>query len=193
MKTTTTCFFIMSIIMILVSCSQDGVSPIADSQEIVINDFLSKGPPKNNDLSATSDDGTYTESASCLVKYIRKSDSYNSASLKTWSGSYLYIDYNSLIPPEELQGKTVTITMLMEKDLVNNELIYTFGPNGCEFSTPAQLWLSWKDLGSVNATLYYLDEDGNRVEHLPDDVDLYDQKMLINIDHFSRYAVAYSN
>jgi len=48
-------------------------------------------------------------------------------------------------------------------------------------------------LASPDATLYYLNEDGTREEHLPDQIDVCNKHMCIYIDHFSRYALAYSN
>ena len=83
--------------------------------------------------------------------------------------------------------------MAVTKDQESNELIFTFGPHGCEFILPAELCLSWKFTNSNNARLYYLDKHGNKREHLPDQIDIKNKRMIININHFSRYAVAYSN
>ena len=39
----------------------------------------------------------------------------------------------------------------------------------------------------------FLDEQGNRIEELPEQIDIYNKQMRIRIHHVSRYAVAYSN
>ena len=85
------------------------------------------------------------------------------------------------------------ITMMAEKDPLTNEIIFTFGPAGCTFETPGEVWLNYSDLNSPNARLFYLDEDGNRLEELPEQIDVFNKQMCIRINHFSRYALAYSN
>ncbi len=130
---------------------------------------------------------------SCTLNYIQNIDEYTAGSIEFENGSFLKIPVKSLTPPEELSGKNVVITMAVNKDSVNNELNFTFGPHGCEFKIPAKLCLSWKQLNCERATLYYLDESGNRKEHLPEQVDYSNKRMILQIKHFSRYAVAYSN
>jgi hypothetical protein len=96
-------------------------------------------------------------------------------------------------PPDHPSGETVIITMMAEKDPLTNEIIFTFGPSGCTFDTPAEIWFNWSDLGYDTARLYYLGKDGTRIEELPDQIDVYNRMMCIRINHFSRYALAYSN
>jgi hypothetical protein len=110
------------------------------------------------------------------------------------SGSSFILQPESLIPPGEISwGDNVTITMTVEKDLLNNTLIYTFGPSGCLFEPAAILWISWSDLGTETANLYYVQKNGRFIKETPDDIDYEGKKFKVLIGHFSRYAVAYSN
>ena len=152
---------------------------------------------QNSDILSSSSEESVNEKiiqeGSCVMTYLEDIDSYTAASICMKNGSYLKISAKSLIPPAELKGTDVGITMAYDWDKENNELIFTFGPHGCEFSEPAKLCLSWKELNTNNATLYYLDEKGNHVEQLPDQIDTSKKRMCLDIKHFSRYAVAYSN
>ncbi|MBN1406334.1 MAG: hypothetical protein JW956_01015 [Calditrichaceae bacterium] len=138
-------------------------------------------------------DGGLSEESSFVSEYVEDKNFYTPVLITISNGSFLRIPNKSLVPPEYLSGENVEITMTVTNDQENNELLFQFGPHGCEFSSPAELCLSWKTTNSKNATLYYLDEQGNRKEHLPDQVDVVNKRMIIYINHFSRYAVAYSN
>ena len=93
-------------------------------------------------------------------------------------------------PPGTPERARVTLTMLVEKDKDRMELIFTFGPSGCQFSPAGEVWLDWKDLHSEEATLYYIDENGAYIPQTPDHVDKQGRRMKIYIDHFSRYALS---
>jgi hypothetical protein len=138
-------------------------------------------------------DGSLNEEGSCLSYYSENEDFYTPVSIVISNGSFLRVPIKSLRPPQDFIGKVVEITMEVTRDQESNELIFTFGPHGCEFTQPAELCLSWKTTNSSNATLYYLDENNNKREHIPDQIDLDNKRMIIYINHFSRYAVAYSN
>jgi len=200
-------FFIISIIPVIIGCSQDGISPLDDSnnQEVIIQDFASKKPVNSPDLNTdfrlleTSDAtsasiGAYPQVTSVTVQYFKNWGQYKGAICNLENGSFFEFYNGSLSPPQYIPwGDEVTITMRADRDALSGELIYSFGPSGCTFDTPAKLWLDYSDLGTDEATLYYLDTDGNRIEHLPDNIDFYNKRMCIYIDHFSRYAIAYSN
>ena len=81
--------------------------------------------------------------------------------------------------------------MNVDYDQVKNELIFEFGPHGCQFSPAARVKLDYNPLGINIATLYYIDENGNYIEQTPDYININKKYMMINLDHFSRYAVAY--
>ncbi len=125
-------------------------------------------------------------------------DSYNKTTgIYTYGGGNLQVNSSStfhllggaLTPPAELLGDKVTITMLVEKDDVNNQLIFTFGPSGCSFSPSAEVWLDWSDLGISAPKLYYVESNGNYIEQAADSIDLQGQRLSLHIDHFSRYAI----
>lgn len=163
----------------------------ACSKDSEILSLESKSQAGNNEAKLI--DGSLYEEGSFLSEYVEDKDFYKPVLISISNGSFLRIPNKSLLPPEDLVGKDVEITMTVTNDVENNELLFQFGPHGCEFIIPAELCLSWKTTNSKNATLYYLDEQGNRNEHLPDQIDILNKRMIININHFSRYAVAYSN
>ena len=141
-----------------------------------------------------SDDNKYPQTASCVVRFFKNWDGYRGSSCQVPNGSFFEFYHGALNPPESVPwGEELTITMKVEMDPVNRELIYSFSPAGCAFDPPAKMWLDWSDLGSASATLFYLNEDGTRTEQSPDQIDVPNKHMCIYIDHFSRYALAYSN
>ena len=134
-------------------------------------------------------DKNYAVSGSTTLKF--KKRAYKGGKIKLDQGSKLTIAKNSLTPPPGTPaGAKVTITMNVE--LVNGELIFTFGPHGCQFDPPAELRIDYGDLGVELPTLYYV-ENGEYVKQAPDHVDTKGKFMLLHFDHFSRYAVAWSN
>ena len=134
-------------------------------------------------------DKNYAVSGSKTLKF--KKGAYKGGKIQLDQGSKLTIAKNSLTPPPGTPaGAKVTITMNVE--LVNDELIFTFGPHGCQFDPPAELRIDYSDLGVELPTLYYV-ENGEYVKQAPDHIDTRGKFMLLNFDHFSRYAVAWSN
>jgi hypothetical protein len=139
-------------------------------------------------------DSDYPQSASCVVRYFKNWGYYRGSSCNIPNGSFFEFGHGTLVPPENIPlGDELTITMRCDRDPVSGELIFSFGPSGCQFDPPAKVWLDWSELGSPSAMLYYLKEDGGREEQLPDQIDVNNKHMCIYIDHFSRYALAYSN
>ncbi|MCH7480185.1 MAG: hypothetical protein IIC79_02210 [Chloroflexi bacterium] len=82
--------------------------------------------------------------------------------------------------------------MQAEKGQADNELVFAFGPSGCQFNPPAEVWLDYSDLQLRKATLYLIEEDGTYTEQTPYDIDSQGQRMSLLIHHFSRYALAWS-
>ena len=182
-------FFTVLIVLIFTGCSEQ-TAPFENSPDVK---RIRTTDTKQLLVEPTQSKFQYPQASETIVYYIKKQKAYDGAALKLPNGSTFVIEYQTLIPPSHLYGNDITVTMQVEKNELNNELIYSFGPSGCQFDPPAELWLRWADLGSDYATLYYLDDAGNRIEHLPDNIDQYDRKMNIRIDHFSRYAMAYSD
>jgi hypothetical protein len=144
--------------------------------------------------SSTSGKDSYPQSASTTLRYWRKQKAYAQGSMLLLNGSQFAIPYASLTPPAGTpEGAEVTITFTVKKDEINNELIYEFGPSGCAFSPSAEVWMKWSDLlPEGNPKLFYIENDGSYVEQQPDQIDYLGQWMKININHFSRYAIAFS-
>ena len=140
---------------------------------------------------------TYPQSAARTFHYGMGSDDtgegYEGGNIMLSNGSTFHIEHGALTAPKGTQlDADVTITILVEKDEVNNELVFTFGPSNCQFSPAAEVWLDWTDLGSNNVKLFYIDSDGNHNEQTPDSIDRKGKRMLLRIEHFSRYALAWS-
>lgn len=125
--------------------------------------------------------------------YLKKEHCYSEVKLFHPNGSFLYIPKGALTPPEDVKwGKPVTITINVKKDLTKKELTFTFGQSGCKFDPSAEVTLCWNDLGISNATLYYIDDDGNYIAMSPDEVDSGSKTIKLFVRHFSRYALAHS-
>lgn len=147
-------------------------------------------------ISAGRSSNAYPQSASRTFLYQQGRNgfgcAYQGGIMNVPNGSTFHLKEGALTPPPGTPtGANVTLTMLVEKGAGRNELVFSFGPSGCRFNPPAELWLDWTDLGSPHAKLYYITADGKYVEQSPDYVDFQGRRILLRIDHFSRYAVAY--
>ena len=183
--------FCLLLIVLLTGCSENGLFTSVDP-----NNITEKRDKFLRSTSATliTVENDYPQSISCISTFKSAKNYYNGSACQLPNGSSFEFQNGALTPPSDHPwGEPVEITFSAEKDPLSNEIIFTFGPSGCTFETPAEVWLNWQDLGWPNATLYYLDHDGNRIEQLPDQIDIYNKSMCIRVKHFSRYAVAYSN
>ena len=146
---------------------------------------------KNEAMSSLAKRGSnYPQSAERTLFYIHANKSgFQGGNMQVPNGSTLKIKQGALTPPPGWPLTRITLTMVVEKDDAKNELIFTFGPAGCQFNPPAEVWFDWSDLGSSNATLYYIEDDGTYTEQEPEDVDMQGQRIKVYIDHFSRYAI----
>ena len=134
-------------------------------------------------------ESAYPQSGEVTLSYIKRGF-YTPGHIILGQGSMLTIPRASLTPPPGTpKGAPVTITMQAEK--VDKELVFTFGPSGCQFSPPVELRLDWSDLGDSVPKLYYIDEKGSYIEQKPDHIDRQGKFFLLYIDHFSRYALGW--
>ena len=114
---------------------------------------------------------------------------YGGGEISLSQGSSFKVFTSSLTPPDTVLGDPITITMMVDYDKSRKELKFEFGPHGCEFDPPAEVWLKWSQLNTNNVKLYYIDDNGNYIQQNPDLIDLQGQKMLVRFPHFSRYAI----
>lgn len=113
--------------------------------------------------------------------------------LSQGNGSHFHINEGALTPPPGTPfGEDVTITMEISYDSIGQELIFTFGPSECVFGPPARIKIDYKILGIENPQLYYIDPNGNYIPQTPSHINTKKRFMIIYVDHFSRYALAYS-
>ncbi|GEM_PF-5815221 len=70
---------------------------------------------------------------------------------------------------------------------------YFFTPHGLNFLTPSTLYVSFQDAGLGNRNpykyrFYYFNQDENRWDPQPTTVDMANQRYIVTMAHFSRYA-----
>jgi hypothetical protein len=134
--------------------------------------------------------GSYPQFGEATVEYWSPKNFYKGTSINIPNGSNFSISHGALTPPSGIPfGEPVQITMTAEKDSVKNQLIFSFGPSGCQFDPPAAVVFDYTDLGFELATLYYIDENGNYIPQSPDYINISNNKITIYVDHFSRYAI----
>lgn len=134
--------------------------------------------------------------ASKVFKFLPGSNFYKGGTLMIGrgTGSNFHVNDGALVPPDSIPwGSDVTITMQVDYDEENGELLFTFGPHGSTFLTPARIRLHYNQLGVDKADLYYIDDDGNYIPQVPDDINFKKHFMDIYVHHFSRYALARSH
>ena len=123
------------------------------------------------------------------ARYNRKWDEYNGGKVILSQGSQFELLYGSLTPPAELQGQDVTINMSVIEDPANNEMRFEFGPHGSTLDPPATVWFHY---AGSNPQLFYINDDGSYTEQKPDEVDTVNGWLMLKVNHFSRYAVAWA-
>ena len=194
-RTLTTGLVVLGLTFSFNACSEQ--SPLSSTG---IDASLSKRDARasdgfDNSSDSATKDTAYPQSASRTLFYQGDSGegAYEGGTVNVPGGSTFHLMEGALTPPPGTPlGEAVTISMLVEKSAVGDEFIFTFGPHGSQFNPPAEVWFDWTGSGSKDATLFYIDDDGNYVEMQPDRVDRRGQRMLLRIPHFSRYAVAWS-
>ena len=177
----------LSLILLFTSCQESNpLQPVKAESNIGTESELNILPDSTNST-------IFPMYASKIFNYIDSLGYYEGGNIKcNGNKSKFNLDDGALTPPAtSRKGNNITITMNVDYDQVNNELIFEFGPHGCQFSPAARVKLDYNPLGINIATLYYIDENGNYIEQTPDYININKKYMMINLDHFSRYAVAY--
>lgn len=164
--------------------------PTSDNLPNVILDIHQAFTPVINGI----DNIIYPQSGSEIAYYWPNKDTYKGLGFATANGSSFDLTNGALTPPPDHPwGENVTIWMEIEYNPQKKELIFTFGPSGCQFDPPAEVWFNWAELGDDIPSLYYINYSGAYLKQLPDDIEIYIKKMCLRIHHFSRYALAYSD
>lgn len=178
--------------LFITSCqSNEPFEPNQQSQQLSGGEWEFAKKPVRSETASLSNG--YPQCASVEISWFSQFNAYNTANLNFLNGTKLYIPYNSLTPPPgTAPGDPVVITGLIEKDDINNELIYSFGPSGCQFNPPADLWMKYGALGNGNPILYYIDANGNYIQQQPYDINKQQKWIQVKIHHFSRYAIGIS-
>ncbi len=125
-----------------------------------------------------------------LIFLANSKGTFQGGQLKVENGTTFSFKSGSLTPPAGWTDNQIILFMEIDIDTAKNELLFSFGPSGCEFSPSATVWFNYADLGISVPTLYYIDSNGNYIEQAPEKIDYRGNKMLLKIDHFSRYALA---
>ena len=125
-----------------------------------------------------------------LIFLANSKGSFQGGQLKVENGTTFSFKSGSLTPPTGWTDDRITLFMEIDIDPAKNELLFSFGPSGCKFGPSATIWFNYADLGVSVPTLYYIDSNGNYIEQEPERIDYRGNKMLLKIDHFSRYALA---
>ena len=171
-------------------CSGDNspLSPVASNDEAITSGSLAKkgGNGGNGGNEPEYNYPLYTD----LIFLANSKGSFQGGQLKVENGTTFSFKSGSLTPPAGWTDNQIILFMEIDIDTAKNELLFSFGPSGCEFSPSATVWFNYADLGISVPTLYYIDSNGNYIEQAPEKIDYRGNKMLLKIDHFSRYALA---
>jgi len=179
-------FFIL-IVLNFLGCENQMTAPYDDEVSLPYDDEISLYKGSNN---RPNDQSAYPQSGSWTVSYKENTGGYQGGNLNIPNGSSFQIENGSLTAPSYMPfGADVTITMEAELRKGGKELVFTFGPSGCQFSPAAEIWFDWTELRTTNPKLYYIESNGNYVEQTADYIDISNNRMMIKVDHFSRYAV----
>lgn len=108
------------------------------------------------------------------------------------AGGTLRVGEYTLNVPAGALDRTVRITMQQVQDTVNS---VRFAPEGLRFNRPARLTMSYDNCGAVpngrDHRIAYVDESLRVLEAPASRDDGRNDEVTADIDHFSRYAVAW--
>jgi hypothetical protein len=137
-KNVVTLIWAVLFLMLLIGCQNQ--SPVAPLQNDSSGKILSLSKPPVVDNS-------YPQTCEHIYTYWRARDIYRGGSLMMPNGTVVNLTAGALMPPSSTPwGEDVTITCTIDKDETNNELIFTFGPSGCQFNPSVKVFLDYKDL-----------------------------------------------
>ena len=174
--------FLLAFFFMMACESGDPIAPDMASQNEGTRS-LNKGKP----IKDTSYD--YPMSIDLTFLWVNPKKGFQGGQMKVENGTTFFFDGGSLTPPSGWTDDRIILSMEVDKDPVTNEFLFTFGPSGCQFSPAAEVWFVYEDLGIP--TLYYIESNGTYTEQTPEYIDFQGNKMMLKIDHFSRYAIGF--
>ena len=157
-------------------------SPLSSQTENAVS-VLAKGKPGGQESEYNYP--LFTD----LTFLANSKGSFQGGQLKVENGTTFSFKNGTLTPPSGWTDDRIILSMEVERDMIDNELQFKFGPSGCKFNPSATIWFNYGDLGISAPKLYYVDSNGNYIEQAPEKIDYRGNKMLISVDHFSRYAI----
>ncbi|MBD3223385.1 MAG: hypothetical protein GF313_01545 [Caldithrix sp.] len=171
----------LTTLILFFSCEHN---PPFDPSESTIND--------GNVSNGIYDSGAnFDLFASHTFSYWNTENGYFGGRFNLASGHEIWVEDLALTPPEGTPvGEDIVISAECSRSAGENELVYTFGPSGSQFSPPLKIQLDRAKYDIDNANLFLIDEEGNYIEQDEDDINYDDEYLNISIHHFSRYAVS---
>ncbi|MCH6559346.1 hypothetical protein IH799_03200 [candidate division KSB1 bacterium] len=157
-------------------------SPLSSQTENSVS-VLAKGKPGGQESEYNYP--LYTD----LTLLVNSKGEFQGGQLKVENGTTFSFTYGSLTPPSGWTDEPIILSMEVDMDTTKNEMLFTFGPSGCQFNPSAISWFNYGDLGISAPKLYYIDSNGKYIEQAPEKIDYPGNKMLFRIEHFSRYAI----
>jgi hypothetical protein len=114
------------------------------------------------------------------------------------NGGVLNLLTSRLVVPPYAVTTTTSITWVLRSETPGGlsgalNRVYDFGPEGLSFQVPSTLYVSFADAGLGNNdpqlyTFYYFNESTQSWEAQATGVDLPNQRFVVTLHHFSRYA-----
>jgi hypothetical protein len=143
---------------------------------------------------------SYPQTKTMVLRYNQTWDQYFGGSMQFPGGSSFEVNDSSFTPPLGTSPETdVMLSVKVELDTSTMDLVFTLGPAGCSFLPPANAWLVWKDLKSIDPEIspadikfFEIDENGIYSEITPALVNNEESKILVHIHNASRYALSYT-
>lgn len=116
----------------------------------------------------------------CIVPFMMRN--YEGSGINLAQGSYLQIEARSPTLPDGLFGEVVTIEMPADHNTEISQFYFEYGPLGCHFDSPVEIWFKWSDLGSDNAILFDIDEIGSYIQQDPAQRDDKGKRLKMHVD-----------
>jgi hypothetical protein len=184
---------IIGLLLSFSACSEQ--SPLQPVLENSVSPMTLAKKNTNTEKAVVADNSlVYPLTETRRFKFLSDRDCYQKGSLfMADTENKLGVREGAITPPPEIAwGEPVYITMTVDYDKTNNQLLFEFGPAGIQFDPAAIIRLDYSTLGIDIPVLYYIDEYGNYIEQTPESINVTNKWLKIQVNHFSRYAVAWS-